>query len=123
MSREFQIDAVSMALNLHEARARLAAVNIANASKPGATVLRADFAAAQDALGQALETADAGAAAHWLDAAARALRVAPTPTESEPIRADEQIAEMSAATLDYQALTETLNRRFGLMRLAVTGRS
>ena len=42
---------------------------------------------------------------------------------SGAINLDEEVADMASANLKYQALTESLNRHFGLMRLAVAGRN
>jgi flagellar basal body rod protein FlgB len=39
------------------------------------------------------------------------------------VQLDEQVGDMVAASLNYQSLSEALSRHFGLMRLAVTGRS
>jgi flagellar basal body rod protein FlgB len=39
------------------------------------------------------------------------------------INLDEEVADMASANLKYQALTESLNRHFGLMHLAISGRS
>lgn len=123
MSHDIQIDAVRLALTLQQTRARVASINIANAGKPNATALRADFSVAEAALRQAAHAGSIGDGAHWLASAERALRdIEMTPTAS-PIALDEQVAEMATAGADYQALTEALNRRFGLMRLAISGRN
>ena len=122
MHHDFQIDAIRMALTLHETRARLAGVNIANANRPGAHAVRADVATARLALAQAFDASGAHAFAHWLHAAAAALQPS-ADANAAPIRQDREIAEMAAASADYQALTETLARHFALMRLAIAGRT
>ncbi|RMH94066.1 hypothetical protein EBB59_02575 [Lysobacter pythonis] len=41
----------------------------------------------------------------------------------EPILVDREIGDMVSANMSYQTLTEALSRKFGLMRLAITGRN
>ena len=59
----------------------------------------------------------------------RGCRVRGEPRLDDPVRVvlqnreDEQVGDMVAASLNYQSLSEALSRHFGLMRLAVTGRS
>lgn len=115
------IDAVRLALNLQELRARTASANVAGASQPGAVAQRYDFSGVENALREAVHAGDGATAARWLrtaDAALRGLR----PESDGEIRLDEQIAELSATSVDFQALTEALGRRFGLMRIAISGR-
>lgn len=123
MSHEYQIDAVRVALTMQQTRAQIASINIANAGKTGASALRVDFANVESALRQAARATDTGESMQWLSSAERALRDVAMASTSTPINLDEQIAEMAAAGADYQVLTEALNRQFGLMRLATTGRS
>lgn len=120
MGNETTIEAVRLALGIEELKARVASLNIANANRPDAHALRMDFATAQAALAQATSSGDAGDALRQASADIRAM--APTLAD-QPIQADEQVADMSAAGLHYQALTEALSRHFGLMRLAIAGRS
>lgn len=120
MGSETTIEAVRLAMGIEELKARVASLNIANANRPDAQALRMDFAAAQAALTQAAGAGDAGAA---LRQASADIRTAAPSLAGQPIQADEQIADMSAAGLHYQALSEALSRHFGLMRLAISGRS
>lgn len=116
------IDAVRLALNLQELRARTASANVAGASRADAVAQRYDFAKVETALREAAHAGDGATAAHWLrtaDAALRELR----PESDGAIRLDEEIAELSAASVDFQTLTEALGRRFGLMRIAISGRA
>jgi flagellar basal body rod protein FlgB len=39
-----------------------------------------------------------------------------------PVNLDEEVVALSSANLEYTALVEALNKRFGLMRLAITGK-
>ena len=86
------IDAVRLALNLQELRARTASANVAGASQPGAVAQRYDFAGVENALREAVHAGDGATAARWLrtaDAALRGLR----PESDGAIRLDEQIAD------------------------------
>lgn len=122
MNHDLRIDTIRMALTLHETRARLAGINIANANRPGARAVHADVATARRALERAFDASGATARADWLAMAATALRPS-ADAGAAPIRQDREIAEMAAAGADYQALTETLARHFALMRLAIAGRN
>jgi len=118
MATEQTIDAVRLAMGMYQLRAHVASLNIANASTPGARAARVDFASAQAALHGAAQGAETSLA----QAIADITHAAPVATDL-PINLDEQVADMSAAGVGYQALGEALSRQFGLMRLAVTGRS
>ena len=124
-SSDLTTQAVRLALGISQQRADVASRNIAQASTPGAQPMHVDFARSQGLLERA---AGNGAAADpgLFQALAEAL--------SEPagdehaalagtaINLDEQVADMATASLEYQSLTESLNRHFGLMRLAINGR-
>jgi flagellar basal body rod protein FlgB len=118
MANEQTIDAVRLALGMYQLRAHVASLNIANAGTPGARAVRADFAQAQ----AALDASAAGAGVSLAQAIAQ-IAHSPTAVTDAPINLDEQVADMAAAGVGYQALGEALSRQFGLMRLAVTGRS
>jgi flagellar basal body rod protein FlgB len=116
MATDTTIDAVRLALGLQELRARVASLNIANAGTPSAQALRVDFASVQGALTPSADAAQIGAAIDALTG------IAPQPT-GEGIHLDEQVTDLTSASTNYQTLTEALSRQFGLMRLAITGRS
>lgn len=122
MSVENTIDAVRLALSLHETRAHIASMNVANAGKPEATAMRADFAKVEAALRQAAHAGSESEAARWMESANSELRAADPQRSFDPIRLDEQMGDIATAGIEYQALTEALSRQFGLMRIAVTGR-
>lgn len=122
MSAENTIDAVRLALGLHEARARVAGMNVARAGKPDATALKVDFAAIEAALREVAKTGDEAAAARLIEAAARELQGSRPEATHDPIRLDEQMGRIATAGVEYQALTEALSRQFGLMRIAIAGR-
>lgn len=120
MSQGISIEAVRLALAMHATQAKLASMNVANASTPGATALRLDF----ESVRGRLEAAAAGAAtAESLRAAGADLRSAQPQASDLQVQPDTEIADMVGATLNYQALAEALGRHFSLMRLAINGRS
>jgi flagellar basal-body rod protein FlgB len=123
MSVENTIDAVRLALNLHETRARTASMNVSNAGKSEATAMRVDFAKVEAALREVANAGSESEAASWLAAAASELRATKPQSTLDPIRLDEQVGDIATAGVEYQALTEALSRQFGLMRIAVTGRA
>lgn len=123
MSVENTIDAVRLALNLHETRARIASMNVSNSGKPEATAMHVDFAKVEAALREVANASGESEAARWLIAASNELRAADPQSSFDPIRLDEQMGDIATAGVEYQALTEALSRQFGLMRIAVTGRS
>lgn len=119
-------EAVRLAMSMNQLRAEYASQNIAKASTPGAQATRLDFARSQNLL-SAAANASGDNETGLLDALARA---SAEPAAGErfdgadaPINLDEEVADMSASSLEYQALTESLSRHFGLMRLAITGRN
>jgi flagellar basal-body rod protein FlgB len=122
MSVENTIDAVRLALGMHETHARVAGMNVARAGKPDATALKVDFAAIEAALREVANTGDEAAATRLLQAAARELQGSQPETTLDPIRLDEQMGLIATAGVEYQALTEALSRQFGLMRIAIAGR-
>ncbi|MHA6194751.1 hypothetical protein ACX3YG_10315 [Pseudomonas wadenswilerensis] len=115
------VDAVRLAMNLEQLRARAAAQNIAMANVPGASALRVDVGGALAAVRGSLH--DDNLFAQNLDALARQdlagyLRDIPS---SAPVALDAEVAEMSAASGRYQALADGVSRQFGLMQLAIKG--
>lgn len=124
MSSNNTIDAVRIALGMQELQARVASMNIANAGKADARAMRVDFASVQAALSDVASAGpnDAGAVARLRQAAGDLRGLSPMAT-SHPINADEQVGDMVAAGVGYQTLSEALSRQFGLMRLAISGRS
>jgi flagellar basal-body rod protein FlgB len=122
MSVENTIDAVRLAMNLQDLRARVASMNVANAGKPDATALRVDFAKVEAALREVSRAGNEAEAVRWLATATDALRATEPEQGIDPIRLDSEIGDISTAGIQYQALTEALNRQFGLMRIAIAGR-
>ena len=121
MSMALTTQAVSLALDIAEARAQAASRNIAEAPL-GGTTLRPHFGAALSALREA--AADPSMSAAQLRALGEgALRTASGAAQgTAPIQLDREVSDLALATLDYRALTDGLNRQFGLMRLAIGGK-
>lgn len=123
MASDITVDAVRMALNLNKLRAEVTSWNIVNASSKGAPMFSIDHSAT-DALLQA-------AAGENPDSVRQVLAQPSSPTmaivnqEDVVDRAslDELVADSVTAGLNYQSLAESLSRHFGLMRLAISGRS
>ena len=125
MNDDITTQAVRLAMSMSQMRAEVAGVNIAQASSPGAQATRLDFGRSQGLLEQLVgrsPSSEAGLLSALSDAA-----FAPNPGQhkeaSVGISLDEEVADMASANLKYQALTESLNRHFGLMRLAISGRN
>lgn len=123
MSSEITTQAVRLALGIQELQARVASLNIANASKPDARAMRIDFGAMQGVLQAATHGQGDGMLATGLKTALQGLSNLTPETTSLSIRPDDEVGNMVAANLSYQALSEALSRHFGLMRLATSGRS
>ena len=125
MGNDLTTEAIRLAMGMQELRAENASRNIALANTPDARATRLDFASTQGLLQRA-----AAPAAGDEDGLMNALSAAVLrPLASESVDADgtvnldAEVANMASANLEYQALTESLNRHFGLMRLAITGRN
>jgi len=124
-SSDLTTQAVRLALGVSQLRADVASRNIANASS-GAPALRVDFAQSQNLLELAASprAADEGSLAGAISAAlAQPAGSTRQDLAGTAINLDEQVADMATASVEYQSLTESLNRHFGLMRLAISGRN
>lgn len=119
-------EAVRLAMSMNQMRAEYASQNISKSNTPGAKAVHLDFAHTQGLLEQVVSLSGVdkdsllGALSQAASAPAFAEKV---DAFSGAINLDEEVADMASANLKYQALTESLNRHFGLMRLAVAGRN
>jgi flagellar basal-body rod protein FlgB len=123
---DLTLQAVRLAMSMSQVRADFASQNIAQASTPGAQAVRVDFGRSQGLLEQAIGGANNNEQGLLVSLSEAALN----PASSEhrdalgtAINLDEEVADMASANLKYTALTESLNRHFGLMRLAISGRN
>lgn len=119
-------EAVRLAMSMNQMRAEYASQNISKSNTPGAKAVHLDFGHTQGLLEQVVSLS--GVDKDSLLGALSQAASAPAFTEkagafSGAINLDEEVADMASANLKYQALTESLNRHFGLMRLAVAGRN
>ncbi|HBZ46970.1 MAG TPA: hypothetical protein DEO93_06805 [Stenotrophomonas sp.] len=123
MATDLTVDAVRMALDMSRMRAEVAGWNIVNASVPGASLFVVDQSAAQSAL--TVAAGDDAAAGRQALATAEGSVQAVISEQLDVVRPelDELVSESVTAGLQYQLLSESLGRHFGLMRLAVTGRN
>ena len=123
MAHDLTVDAVRMALNLNKLKAEVAGWNIVNASTPNSTRFVVDDAVAVRALEAAASQHPQGAAGILQDPTASAMVVISERADLPKASLDDLVADSVSAGLNYQALTESLSRHFGLLRLAITGRS
>jgi flagellar basal body rod protein FlgB len=121
MAGDITTEAVRLALGMREAQARIAGTNIADANKPDARATRADFSRVEATLRGAVHATAAGEIERLRMATAQLGEAAHPGTD--PIVVDEEVGDMVTASTHYQSLTEALSRHFGLMRLALTGRT
>lgn len=123
MESDLTVNAVRMALNLNKLRAEVAGWNIVNSSSADAPMFRIDHSET-DALLRS-------AAYDNADTVRQALAAPSSPTMAivnedygmPRSTLDELVAESVTAGLNFQSLTESLSRHFGLMYLAISGRS
>lgn len=114
------VDAVGLALDMAQRRAEVASRNVAFANVPGARMERPDFARANDLLanvahGDEMDGVELGS----VDIHATTLEA---PREVDGVMSvDDQVADLALASAHFQALSEALNRQFGLMSMALSG--
>jgi flagellar basal-body rod protein FlgB len=117
------LDAVRLSMGVQQLRAELASSNVALAGTPGARARTIDFSGLEGLLSAYGEGRASSAALSDGLRELAALSPRDSTVEASALSLDTQVAEMSAASMNYQTLGEVLSRQFGLMRLAVTGRS
>lgn len=112
------VGAVGLALDMAQRRAEVASRNLAYANVPGSRIERPDFAAATDLL----ERVAGGDDVPRENLAAVDIRG----TTAQAFQGvdpdmDGQVADLALASAHFQALSEALNRQFGLMSIALSG--
>jgi len=123
MASELTVEAVRMALDMSKLRAEVTSWNIVNASVAGAPLFVVDSTAADAALQAAAGGDPTTARRVFSGAIAQGPTVVNERYDVERPSLDELVADSVVAGLDYQVLAESLGRHFGLMRLAISGRS
>lgn len=108
-------------MDLAQLRATVAANNVANASTPGFRAQQVDFAASlAEAKAALADPQRLAAALAQLEAAGFAVVSAPPSSAlGAAVSLDDQVAEMTFASTQYQALADALGRHFVLQRLAI----
>lgn len=122
MSNDITTESVRLAMHIAQLKAEVAGTNISHGGVPGAKAVRldADFSAAL--LSAAVSARDSTHLVNMIRKVNDENANFTMNSTDEPINQDEQIAALSSANLEYTALVDTLNRRFGLMRLAISGK-
>jgi flagellar basal body rod protein FlgB len=116
------VGAVGLALDMAQRRAEVASRNIALTNVPGSRMERPDFAAANDLLGRvaqgdAIPREALGSVNIRATTSQATFAVDGTGTGD----VDDQVADLALASAHFQALSEALNRQFGLMSIALSG--
>lgn len=123
MANDITVDAVRMALNLNQLRAEVTGWNIVNNSSTGASYFTIDDSATTALLEAAAGNAPEQVRRQLADPSSPTMAIVNEQYDELRPSLDELVTESVVAGLNYQVLSESLNRHFGLMRLAVTGRS
>lgn len=106
--------AVEIALDAVAERQRVTSHNIANVNTPG---FRSSRVAFEDQLSRALQRGD-------LDDVGFSKVAAGTPinTRGNDVALEQETADLIRSGIHYEALVNTLNHRFTVLRTAITGR-
>jgi flagellar basal-body rod protein FlgB len=112
--------AVSVALDMAQRRAEIASHNIAYANVPGAQMSRADFSSALSVLGRVADDAPVSAT-DLGEVNLEATHSVRNGGVNGTVSLDGEVTELALANCQYQALSEAMNRQFGLMNLALSG--
>lgn len=123
MATDITVDAVRMAMSLNALRAEVASWNIVNASALDAPMFVIDHSATDALLGQAVHGDSAQVRAQLADPSSPTMAIVNEQYDAVRSSLDELVADSVSAGLNYQALSESLSRHLGLMRLAISGRS
>lgn len=115
------VETVRLAMGIEEAKARVAAHNIAMASVPGSKAMQLNAIEAMSALRAAQDDPFAFAQTlQSLQAIDVASLVQPRGNQTT-VALDSEVADMSAASGRYQALADGVSRQFALMQLSIRG--
>lgn len=123
MASDITVDAVRMALNLNKLRAEVTSWNIVNAPSKGAPMFTIDHSTTDALLQAAAGENPASVRQALAQPSSPTMAVVNQEDVADRASLDELVADSVSAGLNYQALAESLSRHFGLMRLAISGRS
>lgn len=113
------IEAVRLAMQVEDLRARVAANNIAMANVPGSKAMRVSAGSAMENLKENfLDTTLFSQELNSLRSEGVESFVHKTDTQ---ISLDSEVADVSAASTRYRALADGVSRQFALMQLAIRG--
>ncbi|WP_441603796.1 MULTISPECIES: flagellar basal body rod protein FlgB [unclassified Dyella] len=116
-------EALRLGMGLARTRAEIASANIANVDTPGFRAQRADFGQALGLLQQAAVHPEMSSDTLRLEGKHTTITsVATTDAADVNVHLDGEVADLEAASTDYQSMTAVLSRRFSLMQLALAGR-
>lgn len=115
------VETVRLSMGIEEAKARVAAHNIAMANVPGSQAMQLDMTetiwALQLAQRDPFSFAQALRSLQLNDIASQVRLRSSNPA----VALDSEVADMSAASGRYQALADGVSRQFALMQLAIRG--
>lgn len=115
------VETVRLAMGIEEARARVAAHNIAMANVPGSKAMTLNVTDAVSALRAAQGDPYAFAQELRLLKAEDLDRLVQARGVNASVTLDSEVADMSAASGRYQGLADGVARQFALMQLAIRG--
>jgi flagellar basal body rod protein FlgB len=121
MIEQVTLDLLQVAMDIKQAEHKTAAANIAAANIPGAQKLEADFSHLLQSLAQADNDSRAliisDIRQNWSAEQASSVTLNP----NDDIKLDQETADLLLASGKFKLLAEGLNRKFGLMQVAVSG--
>lgn len=120
---DLTVDAVRMALNLNQLKAEVTGWNIVNASAADAPMFVIDQSATDALLAAAVNAPSYATRDALASPSSPTMAVVHEQYTAERPSLDQLVADSVSAGMNYQVLTESLSRHFGLMRLAISGRS
>jgi len=120
---DLTVDAVRMALNLNQLKAEVTSWNIVNASAADAPMFVVEQSATDALLLEAAGQPNQSVRDELAAPSSPTMAVVHEQYTADRPSLDQLVADSVSAGMNYQALTESLSRHFGLMRLAINGRS
>jgi flagellar basal body rod protein FlgB len=114
------IGAVGLALDIAQRAAEVSSHNVARANMPNARIEHADFGSALSLLDRVAHGDDVSPERlSHVDIGTTTTRAVSDTDASNSL--DGEVADMALASAHFQALSEALNRQFGLMTIALSG--
>lgn len=120
---DLTVDAVRMALNLNQLKAEVTSWNIVNASAADAPMFVVEQSATDALLLAAAGQPNQSVRDELAAPSSPTMAVVHEQYTADRPSLDQLVADSVSAGMNYQALTESLSRHFGLMRVAINGRS